>query len=215
MKFHPYAWRFIGCLLALVALTATAGSSESPAAAKVRGTSQQILDEIAKRREEFRAAPPVLEAFVHQQLDVSLDVDYSARLVLGIHARKASPEQIKRFGRALTDNLVRRYARALLDAKEDSSIRVLGETALGGGKFIRVKTNLVGGSAQPVAVDYLMRQVDGQWLAFDVIVEGISYVQTFRSQFDPLIRGKGLDAVTTDLEQGRIEVATDVTNDQA
>lgn len=202
-------WSSVVLILALLGVAAAA--SESPASAKVHSTSQQILDEIAKRREEFTASPPALEAYVHQQLDVSLDVDYSGRLVLGIHSRKASPEQIKRFARALTDNLVRRYARALLDAKGDSTIRMLGETALGGGKFIRVKTNLIGGgNTQPVAVDYVMRQVAGQWLAFDVIVEGISYVQTFRSQFDPLIRSKGLDAVTDDLEHGRIEVVTDV-----
>lgn len=201
----------LGLLSILLLLGAADAATESPASAKVHSSSQQILDEIAKRRAEFTASPAALEAYVHQQLDVSLDIDYSARLVLGIHSRKASPEQIKRFAKALTDNLVRRYASALLDAKGDSTIRMLGETTLGGGKFIRVKTNLVGGgSAQPVAVDYLMRQVGGEWLAFDVIVEGISYVQTFRSQFDPLIRSKGLDAVSDDLEQGRIEVATDV-----
>ena len=113
------------------------------------------------------------------------------------------------FGTALSDNLTRRYAHALLEVDGKTRINVLGETSLRGGKIIRTKTEVLRAAGAPVAVDYLFREVNGEWRAFDVIVEGISYVQTFRSQFDPLIREKGLAQVTTDLREGRIEANPD------
>lgn len=178
----------------------------------VQSTSDRILSEIKTRRAEFEADDAALQAFVHGEMDKVLDQTYTARLVLGLHARTASAQQITEFAKALSDNLTRRYAHALLEVDGKTKIHVLGETALRGGKIIRTKTEVLRSAGAPVAVDYLFREVDGEWRAFDVIVEGISYVQTFRNQFDPLVREKGLERVTADLREGRIDVETE-TND--
>lgn len=177
--------------------------------ALIEATSDRILAEIKARREEFKANDAELQRFVREEMDKVLDQDYTARLVLGLHSRTATPEQIEAFGAALSDNLNRRYAKALLEVDGDTKIKVIGETALRGGKIIRAKTEVMRATGAPVAVDYLFRDVNGEWRAFDLIVEGISYVQTFRSQFDPLIREKGIDQVTKDLQEGRIEVDTE------
>lgn len=192
-------------VLATPKLAATPAGSPS---ALIEATSDRILTEIKQRREEFKANDAELQRFVRTEMNKVLDQDYTARLVLGIHARTATAEQIKAFGEALSDNLNRRYAKALLEIDGDTKVKVLGETALRGGKIIRAKTEVIRASGAPVAVDYLFRDVNNEWRAFDLIVEGISYVQTFRSQFDPLIREKGLDQVTRDLQEGRIEVDT-------
>lgn len=186
-----------------------AGAAEGTASEVVQRTSEHILSQIKERRAEFKADENVLQRFVHDEMDKVLDQPYTARLVLGLHARSATPEQIDAFGTALSDNLTRRYARALLEVDGKTKVKVLGQTSLRGGKIIRAKTEISRAAGAPIAVDYLMRDVDNEWRAFDVIVEGISYVQTFRSQFDPLIREKGLAQVTTDLREGRIEANPD------
>jgi phospholipid transport system substrate-binding protein len=175
----------------------------------IESTSDRILSEIKVRRDEFKADDTELQRFVRTEMNKVLDQGYTARLVLGLHSRTASAEQIDAFGKALSDNLNRRYAKALLEIDGNTKVKVLGETALRGGKIIRAKTSVIRSSGAPVAVDYLFRDVNNEWRAFDLIVEGISYVQTFRSQFDPLIREKGLDQVTEDLREGRIEVDTE------
>lgn len=182
---------------------------QGSASVLIEATSNRILTQIKERRDEFKADDAKLQRFVRDEMNHVLDQAYTARLVLGLHSRSASPEQIDAFGKALSDNLNRRYAKALLEIDGNTKINVLGETALRGGKIIRAKTEVVRSSGAPVAVDYLFRDVNDEWRAFDLIVEGISYVQTFRSQFDPLIREKGLDQVTRDLQEGRIEVETE------
>jgi phospholipid transport system substrate-binding protein len=196
-------------VMALVTLT-LAAAAESPAAAVVRTSTERVLAEIKARRSEFEANDQVLNDFIRDELDKVFDTPYSARLVLGVHSRSATPEQITAFGKALSNNLMKRYCTALLKTTNDTGLKMLGESALSGGKIIRVKSQIArSGGGVPVAVDYLLRDVAGQWRAFDVIIEGVSYVQTFRSQFDPLLRSKGIDAVTRDLQEGRIEADPD------
>jgi phospholipid transport system substrate-binding protein len=54
-------------------------------------------------------------------------------------------------------------------------------------------------------VDYLMRQSGRTWKIFDVIVEGVSYVQTFRQQFDGPLQTKSLAQVAADLRAGNLK----------
>lgn len=179
---------------------------EGSASDLIKAKSEHILTEIKTRHDEFKADEAALQRFVRDEMNSVLDQDYTARLVLGLHARTATPAQITAFGNALSDNLNRRYAKALLAVDGKTSVKTLGETPLRGGKIIRAKTEVARASGAPIAVDYLFRDVNNQWRAFDLIVEGISYVQTFRSQFDPLIRERGIDRVTQDLQKGQIAV---------
>jgi phospholipid transport system substrate-binding protein len=57
-----------------------------------------------------------------------------------------------------------------------------------------------------VPVHYMFRRVGDEWLMFDVIVEGVSYVQTYRSQFDELLRRQDIDQVTARLREGSLNV---------
>lgn len=195
--------------LGLAAATAAASVPDTVSGPRetVAGTSEEILRELKRRRAEFRKSDQALNDFIRSTLGESLDRDYSARLVLGIHGRGATPDQINRFSKALSDTLMRRYGHALLDINPETDVKVTGETPLRGGKIVRVTTEVQRSAGLPIPVDYLMRQnADGRWRAFDVIVEGVSYVQTYRAQFDQPIRQRGLDQVTADLSAGKIEI---------
>ena len=173
----------------------------------VREATDAILEEIKARRSEFESSNQALDAFVRSKLGEHIDQDYSARLVLGLHGRSATKEQIEGFSQALSDNLMRRYGRALLEIDASTAIKVTGESPLRDGRIIRVNTQVIRSGGAPIPVDYMMRPgADGKWRAFDVIVEGVSYVQTYRSQFDQPIRQRGLDSVIEDLREDRIEL---------
>jgi phospholipid transport system substrate-binding protein len=68
---------------------------------------------------------------------------------------------------------------------------VKSETPLPGNRGVRVSTQMLRQGGDPIPVDYLLRNVNGQWKVFDVMVEGISYVQTFKNQFDAPLRQPG------------------------
>lgn len=204
---HPFAVAALICLFGLFSGPGRAVAQNQSPSETVRAATDAILTGIKQRRSEFQKSDAALEAFVRQELLPHIDRDYTARLVLGIHGRKASKEQVEAFAEALTDNLMRRYGRALLEVEAGTKIRVTGETPLRDGRMMRVGTEVSRSAGAPIPVDYMMRPgPDGKWLAFDVIVEGVSYVQTYRAQFDQPIRQRGLDQVITDLRADRIEL---------
>jgi phospholipid transport system substrate-binding protein len=59
----------------------------------------------------------------------------------------------------------------------------------------------------PIPVDYLLRNVNGQWKLFDVMVEGISYVQAFKNQFAAPLARMSIRQVAADLRAGRVQAA--------
>jgi phospholipid transport system substrate-binding protein len=125
---------------------------------------------------------------------------------LGRHSRSADPAKVSAFADALVKSLLNKYGAAMLDADANLDIRIAGETELRGGQIVRVASEIHRRGGAPVKIDYLFRQVGEQWLVFDVIVEGVSYVQTFRTQFDERLRRQSLDEVIEGLNRGEIDV---------
>ena len=191
--------------LLLLAIAAPAAQAVEPADLVVERT-RAVLDAIATRREEFKADPSALRGFVKSQLNDVMDRPYAAQLVLARHARGASAQQIQDFAEALTDNLLRRYADALLDVDPGTEVKIAATTPLRDGQMMRVASRIVRRAGEPIQVDYMFRRKGEDWLVFDVIVEGISYVQTYRNQFDELLRTRSLDAVIADVRSGQIEL---------
>lgn len=202
-------------LSAAVALTAPAVSiAKAPAAASqqqlgvpgklVLDNSTRILTTLDARRPEFTKNRGALKQFVTTEFNQMFDRQYAARLVLGAHGRGASEADVAKFADALSENLMARYGSSLLDFNTKLRVRVKSETPVAGGKATKVSTEMLRAGGEPIPVDYLMRQVNGQWKVFDVMVEGVSFVQTFRSQFDgPLKRGT-IAQVAADLKAGKL-----------
>lgn len=190
-------------LLALGALSAHATGSASDL---IKERSQVVLKALVERRDEFRRDPATMQAFVREELGKSFDNEYSARLVLGRHGRGVDAAKVVEFADALTQGLMRRYGKAMLDFEPSMDVRVNGETALAGGKMVRVSSEILRATGSPVPVDYMLRPVDGGWKVFDVIVEGVSYVQTYRAQFEELLRTQTLDQVIAGLKADAIQL---------
>lgn len=168
----------------------------------------RILSTLQARRAEFQKSPSALRAFIDGELRTSFDRDYAARLVLGPHGRGASDADIKLFADAMTDNLMQRYGAALVTIEGKPRIKLKSETPLPGNRGVKVSTEVVREGGNPIPVDYLMRD-NGGWKIFDVMVEGVSYVQTFRSQFDAPLRQKSIAQVAADLRAGTLQPQTD------
>jgi phospholipid transport system substrate-binding protein len=58
-----------------------------------------------------------------------------------------------------------------------------------------VKTNIVTKRNQQVPIEYRLQKTDGRWKVYDVLVEGISLVNNYRSQFNQIISGSSYDAL--------------------
>jgi phospholipid transport system substrate-binding protein len=192
--------------LALAAFTLSASVSaqantvDNSDPTKLIETSANIMvSELDARRAEFRKDPAKLRALVERVLLPNFDVDHSARLVLGRHWRTATPEQRQRFIDAFYGSLMTNYGDAMLEFTGDR-IRVLPSTVAPEATSAVVRTEVKRSNGQKIPVNYSLRKTGQGWKAWDVVIEGISYVKSFREDFGAEIDQKGIDAVIQRLE---------------
>lgn len=202
-KTSPAPVVFLFSLL-LALLPAFASAQATTPSKLVLQNSQRILTTLEQRRPEFQKNRAALEKFVASEFDATFDRDYAARQVLGRHARGASAEDVKVFADALADSLMRRYGSSLLDFNTKLQVRIKSETALPRGLGVKVSSELLRQGGEPIPVDYLMRKSGNTWKVFDVMVEGVSFVQTFRRQFDNELTQKSIRQVAAELASGKV-----------
>lgn len=216
----PASTALLPALLAAALLAAAPGQAQQPAPARaapasanmqgspsqlVLNNSQRVLTTLEKRRGEFQKNRAALREFINTEFNAMFDREYAARLVLGRHARGAADEDVKLFADALADNLMQRYGSSLLDFNTQLRVRVKSEKALPQGQGVRVSSEFLRQGGEPIPVDYFMRKTGTQWKVFDVMVEGVSYVQTFRTQFDAELQRKSIRQVATELRNGQLK----------
>ena len=160
---------------------------------------QQLLDALEADREGFRKEPKRVNVLVDQILLPHFDTQYSAQLVLGTHWRAATADQRKRFIDAFYHSLLNKYGAALAGFTSDRMTILPFRGDLSTGRAI-VKTEVTTDDGTRVPVTYSMRATPQGWKAWDVTVEGISYVKNFRVDIGAEVDQRGLDAVIARLE---------------
>jgi phospholipid transport system substrate-binding protein len=172
----------------------------------VRATTSELFDLVEENRAEYEDNPQLLRDQLSNILKPRTDTVHSARLVLGRHGRQLEREQIEAFADALSNLLMRRYATGLLEFRSREQVEILPLAGDNSERMTRVRTRIILDSGNRAPVDYVLRKRDGEWLVFDVIVEGISYVATFRNQIGEEIRRDGFDRMLERLQSGEIAV---------
>ena len=193
---------FVFCLVAQP-LTA---QDEGPEVLVERAAGR-VLSLLNENRESYVEHPETLSELVTTELLPLFDLDRSARLILGRHGRGATPEQVKDFADAMSSLLSRRYADGLLQFHSEDQLQVLPMRGQNSDRLTRVQTRIRLETGGVAPVDYAFHKTADGWKAFDVSVEGISYIITYRNQFGPQIQKDGLDAVIADLQSGEVEFA--------
>ena len=190
--------------LLVTAAPALAATTQGAPSQLVLDNSTRVLRTLEARRAEFATDRKALDKFISSEFNKMFDRDYAARLVLGRHARGADPSEIKLFADALAHSLTSRYGASLISFDSGLKIKVNSEAPLRGGAIVKVSSEFIRKNGDAVPVDYLMHKDGGRWKVFDVMVEGVSFVQTFRNQFDQPLSRKGIRAVAADLSAGKL-----------
>jgi phospholipid transport system substrate-binding protein len=170
----------------------------------VENSAKRMLMELDANRAMYKSDPQKLDALVGNVLLPNFDTEYSARLVLGQTWRTATEDQRKRFVAAFYHSLLRNYGAALVDFTGDRFI-VLPYRGDPADTQASVRTEVKRSNGEKVPVIFSLRKTPDGWKAWDVVIEGISYVKSFRTDFSSEIQQKGLDEVITRLEtEGRV-----------
>ena len=127
-----------------------------------------------------------------------VDFEEATRLAVGRSWREASPEQRKKLVEEFRRMLVRTYSTAI-SAYEGQTMKVLPVRMKPEDTEVTVRNQYIRPGAKPVAIDYQMRKTDGGWKIFDIVVEGVSLVLTYRSEFDAVVKQSGIDGLIKQL----------------
>jgi len=170
----------------------------------VETVSKALLADLDANRAAYRKDITGLYKMVDKLFLPHVDVPYAARQVLGKHWRDATDTQKKRFIDAMYQSLLTTYGKALNEFTGDQ-MKVLPFKGDPAAKTATVRTTIRTRSGSDVKVDYsLLKNDAGEWKAWDVSIEGISYVGSFREDFGTEIDQKGLDALLNRLEKGKL-----------
>jgi phospholipid transport system substrate-binding protein len=165
----------------------------------VTKVAQEALKDLDANRAEYKKNPGRVRELVDENMLPHFDTRYAAQLVLARHWRTATPEQRERFVEAFYQSLLQNYGEALLEFTPDR-LKILPFQGDLNSKAVTVRTEVRRDNGTRVPVNYSLRKTPNGWKAYDVQIEGISYVKSFRTDFGSEIQQKGLDAVIGRLE---------------
>ncbi len=200
-------------LTAMVFVCGGVAYAQAPAAAPAQSQNMQgpsevvkeaaegMLKELDANRAMYKKDPAKVSALVDKYLLPHFDVETSARAVLGLHWRTATPEQRKRFVDAFYHSLLTNYGAALVDFTSDK-LKIYPTNVEPGADRATVRTEIKRDNGDRVPANYVMRKTPQGWKAVDVQIEGISYVKSYHDDFGSQIDQQGLDAVISRLEKG-------------
>ena len=166
----------------------------------IESAAQAMLRELDAHRAEYRREPAKVNALVEAILLPHFDTEYSARLVLGRHWNSTSPEQRQRFVNSFYHSMLNSYGTALLNFTDDR-LKVLPYKGDPAAMSATVRTLVRKSDGGVVAVNYSLHRTDKGWKAWDVIIEGISYVKSFRDDFGAEIDKEGVESLIARLEK--------------
>ena len=197
------AW-VAGAFLGLSSLAASANApvvDTSDPEKLIRTASDAMLKEIDAHRAAYRKDKTQLYKLVDDVLLPNFDVNFAAQQVLGKHWRTADEQQRNRFIKAFYRSLLQTYGDAMVEFTADR-IKFLPFQGDPAAARATVRTEIRRDGGALVKVNYSLRKTESGWKAWDVVIEGISYVKSFQEDFGPEVDQNGLDALIRRLETG-------------
>jgi len=192
-----------------VALAVAAALSLLPVAPAWAGPTDQLreyTDQVIKILDDPALARGDRRAAVRKIAHEAFDANETARRVLARHWQARTPTERDEFTQLFADLLERTYI-ARLDEYGGERIRYVGESI--DGELATVRARIVTRAGIEVPVESRMVRRGERWLIYDVLIENVSLVANYRSQFDRIVRSSSYEELVRRLKQKRDEFLND------
>ncbi|MCJ8319135.1 MAG: ABC transporter substrate-binding protein [Colwellia sp.] len=193
--------KYIVLALFLLSISAVQASpQESSPYAELESVGNKLFSRISSSQQEIKKFPEYMRVIIEEELMPSIDYKYAAYKILGKHLSKTSKEQRAAFVASIRHNLIRTYATALTQYKNQQVI-FEPEKPTNGKRIVAVSTKIVDGNRPDIDIVFKMRQnkKTKQWKAFDMVVEGISLLSSKQAELNGRITKQGIEQVTLEL----------------
>ena len=153
----------------------------------------QVLETLSDESLDQKARRGRIEAIAFDAFDFTT----MSKLTLARNWKKLDTDQKRRFVRDFKSHLSRIYG-SRLDRYRQEDVEFMGTREEPRGD-VTVKTKIVGGQFDGIEMNYRMRHRKERWRAIDVVIEGVSLIANFRSQFAEVISNGGIEQLLEDL----------------
>jgi phospholipid transport system substrate-binding protein len=159
----------------------------------VKKVTHEVLDAIkSDKQQALKLAEKKVLPYV--------DFEEATRLAVGRAWAQATPEQRKQLGLEFRSMLVRTYSNAI-EAYEGQTMKVMPVRMKPGDTDVTVRNQFMRAGGKPLPIDYQMRKTEQGWKIYDIVVEGVSLVLTYRSEFDAVTKQEGVDGLIQRLRE--------------
>lgn len=160
----------------------------------VRKVTADVLDSIKADKQLQAGDRKKALALAEQKILPHVDFQEAARLATGKAWHSATPEQQKKVTDEFRAMLVRIYSNAI-DVYRGQTLKVLPVRLPPGATDVTVRNQYLREGRPPVPVEYSMKKTPEGWKIYDIAVEGISLVLTYRAEFEQITRTSGVDGL--------------------
>jgi phospholipid transport system substrate-binding protein len=166
--------------------------------ALIKQVSEEVIDTIKGDKAIQTGNVQKIFALVDSKVMPHVDFQRMTAACVGRYWRTASPEQQKRLQDEFKTLLIRTYAGALTQVR-DQTVELKPMRASPEDKEVVVRTEVRGGRGDPIQLDYRLEKTEAGWKIYDVNVLGVWLVEQYRSSFAQEIGANGIDSLIAKL----------------
>jgi len=203
---------FIGLSYPVTAFSSSTSSDNEPQQL-IQVMSQQFEHELITHQKEIKKNPVITDDLITKHLISNVNFLLMSRYVLGKNWKKAATQQRDEFVELFETLLIRFYSKAFIEYLkkndiEKGMISYLPFRAKAGSKYAKVKTEIKVNPDKPkIQVNYsLYRGKTKGWKIYDISVEGISLVSSYRSSFNDIIKKETMAGLIEHLRKKVVKV---------
>jgi phospholipid transport system substrate-binding protein len=175
------------------------------AQASATGEVKKTVDEVVRivSNKEMKQNPQKRRQALKQAISVIFDYTEMAKRSLGRHWNERTPAEKKQFV-ALFETLLENSYADKIESYNNEKIEYIKEETDDG--FTEVKSRILTPSGDEFSLEYRLMKENGKWMVYDVVIEGVSLVSNYRSQFDRIITDNGYGELLKKLENRSKEI---------
>lgn len=188
----------IGFTLILLTFSTWLWAADS-AVPMLQGAADQIISTLKTNQPKLKSDHTIIYRPVKQYLLPHVDVTGMSRSVLGRNAwNKATAAEKAEFTRAFTELVIRTYATPLAEYSGETIVFSPQQSA--DAHFARVNSVIKRNNGQTIPLSYALVSKDGTWKVYDLSVEGVSLLQSFRNQFGQFLQNSDIQSLISQMK---------------
>ena len=167
----------------------------------LEGTANQIISTLKQNKSSLKHNHQVIYQAVERYLLPNVDVNGMSRSVLGRAAwNKASAADRQEFTRVFTQLVIRTYANPLSEYTNET-VKFQPMRGSADAHFTRVNSVIIRANGQNIPLSYSLVSKNNTWKIYDLSVEGVSLLQSFRSQFGQILQNSSMQALIAEMRK--------------